>query len=138
MATWPEFDLGQALWTIPAARMKAAKEHVIPLGEPAMAVLRKAQKHGQGKVYVFPSVKTKATKDHTSEKPLSNMACLQLLKRMGRQDLTVYGFRSSFRDWAGDATTHPREVIEHAMSHQLKDLAEAPMRAARCSDAGAI
>jgi integrase len=58
-------------------------------------------------------------------KPLSNMALLMLLRRMGRDDLTAHGFRSPFRDWAGETTPYPREVIEHALAHQLKDKAEA-------------
>ncbi|MBS0173819.1 MAG: integrase, partial [Nitrospira sp.] len=57
--------------------------------------------------------------------PLSNMAMIALLKRMGRSDITVHGFRSTFRDWAGEQTTYPREVIEHALAHQLKDRSEA-------------
>lgn len=113
-ATWQEFDLQAKLWTIPAARMKAAKEHTIPLSEPALALLQDLK---QSDGFVFPGGK--------KDKPLSNMACLSLLKRMGRADLTVHGFRSTFRDWAGETTGHPREVIEHAMAHQLKDKAEA-------------
>ena len=114
-ATWQEIDLEAKLWTIPAARMKAGKEHVIPLSEPALELLQ-AIKQAESP-FVFPGGK--------KDKPLSNMACLALLKRMGRADLTVHGFRSSFRDWAGETTGHPREVIEHAMAHQLKDKAEA-------------
>lgn len=116
-ATWQEFDLDAALWTIPAGRMKAEKEHLIPLSEPALTVLRLARAEAGDRMFVFPGAK--------KNKPLSNMACLALLKRMMRGDLTVHGFRSSFRDWAGETTSHPREVIEHAMSHQLKDKAEA-------------
>ncbi|GAB2750065.1 site-specific integrase [Melaminivora jejuensis] len=116
-AEWREIDLTQRTWTIPAARMKAGKEHVIPLSDAAVNVLQmQADVYGKGD-YVFPGVKL--------QKPLSNMAGLALLKRMGRQDLTVHGFRSSFRDWSGEATNHPREVIEHALAHQLKDKAEA-------------
>ena len=116
-ATWAEFDLGEKRWTIPAERMKAAKEHVIPLSEPALAVLQRLKAEAKEGEFVFPGGKKNTA--------LSNMACLALLKRMGRGDLTVHGFRSSFRDWAGEATAHPREVIEHAMAHQLKDKAEA-------------
>lgn len=116
-STWSEFDLDAALWTIPAERMKAEKEHFIPLSDAALAALRKAHTDTGGSGFVFPGAK--------KGKPLSNMACLQLLKRMERSDLTVHGFRSSFRDWAGESTAHPREVVEHAMSHQLKDKAEA-------------
>ena len=116
-ATWQEFDLAGGLWTIPAARMKAKKEHVIPLSEPVLAALKRIQQAGAPGDFVFPGARR--------GKPLSNMACLMLLKRMGRADLTVHGFRSTFRDWAGEATAHPREVIEHAMAHQLADKSEA-------------
>lgn len=114
-ATWQEIDLDRRIWTVPAERMKAAREHVVPLSDAAVEVLQaQAAEHGaQG--FIFPG----------KAGPLSNMACLQLLKRMGRADLTVHGFRSTFRDWAGEATAHPREVIEHALAHQLKDKAEA-------------
>ena len=116
-ARWAEIDIGEKRWTIPASRMKAAKEHTIPLSDAALAVLQRLKAETKEGEFVFPGGKKNT--------PLSNMACLALLKRMGRSDLTVHGFRSSFRDWAGEATAHPREVIEHAMSHQLKDKAEA-------------
>ena len=114
-AEWREFDLSGKVWTIPAERMKAAKEHVIPLSEAALRILAELRDQSDGD-YVFPGPKGK---------PISNMAGLALLKRMGRADLTVHGFRSTFRDWAGESTAHPREVIEHALAHQLKDKAEA-------------
>ena len=117
-ARWSEFDLEQALWTIPAQRMKAGKEHTIPLSDAAVAILQLARQQCGESLLVFPS-------GRSGKKPLSNMACLSVLKRMGRSDLTVHGFRSSFRDWAGEASAHSREVIEHAMSHQLRDKAEA-------------
>lgn len=116
-ARWSEIDMAEKRWTIPAARMKAAKEHTIPLSDAALAVLQRAKAESKEIEFIFPGGK--------KDTPLSNMACLALLKRMGRSDLTVHGFRSSFRDWAGESTAHPREVIEHAMSHQLKDKAEA-------------
>jgi integrase len=115
-ARWAEIDFDNALWSIPSQRMKSGKEHVIPLTPAAIDLLKAAQKLGQGD-YVFPGGKV--------GKPLSNMACLVLLKRMERGDLTVHGFRSTFRDWAGETTAHPREVIEHALAHQLRDKAEA-------------
>lgn len=116
-ATWQEFDLKAGIWTIPAERMKAKKEHRIPLSDRAMELIKemlplKSSDTGP----VFPSPKGK---------PLSNMALLAVLKRMERTDLTVHGFRSTFRDWAGETTAYPREVIEHALAHQLKDKAEA-------------
>ncbi len=113
-ATWAEFDLDGALWTIPAERMKSAKEHVVPLSAAALVVLQQAR--AESNDFVFAGGKGAA---------LSNMACLAVLKRMGRADLTVHGFRSTFRDWAGETTAHPREVIEHALAHLLKDKAEA-------------
>lgn len=113
---WAEFDLDGALWTIPAARMKSGKEHVIPLSAAALAVMTKARAESPDSDIVFPGRKGKA---------LSNMSCLAVLKRMGRGDLTVHGFRSTFRDWAGESTAHPREVIEHALAHLLKDKVEA-------------
>lgn len=115
-ATWDEFDLDQKFWTIPAGRMKAKKEHRIPLGERTLEILTEMDKVRDSD-FVFPGWKAKTG--------LSNMAMLQLLKRMDRPDLTVHGFRSTFRDWAGETTSHPREVIEHALAHQLKDKAEA-------------
>jgi len=115
-ATWAEFDLDGALWTIPASRMKSGREHVVPLSAAVLAVLVKARAESNDSDFVFPGRKVAA---------LSNMACLAVLKRMGRADLTVHGFRSTFRDWAGETTAHPREVIEHALAHLLKDKAEA-------------
>ncbi len=115
-ATWSEIDMQQAVWTIPAERMKAKKEHRIPLTSRAVEILKEMEGLREGD-FVFPGWKAKAG--------LSNMAMLKLLKRIGRDDLTVHGFRSTFRDWAGETTSHPREVIEHAMAHQLKDKAEA-------------
>jgi len=114
-ATWAEFDLEAALWTIPAERMKSAKEHFVPLSAAALSVLKQAK--GESNGFVFAGGREGAA--------LSNMACLAVLKRMGRADLTVHGFRSTFRDWAGESTAHPREVIEHALAHLLKDKAEA-------------
>jgi len=115
-ATWAEFDLDGTQWTIPAARMKSGREHVIPLSIAALAVLVKARAESNDSDFVFPGRKGTA---------LSNMSCLAVLKRMGRANLTIHGFRSTFRDWAGETTAHPREVIEHALAHLLKDKAEA-------------
>lgn len=114
-ATWAEIDFQEAVWTIPANRMKAEKEHRVPLSARALAILRELQPLGGE--FVFQGLKV--------GKAISNMAMLKLLQRMARTDLTVHGFRSTFRDWAGEMTAHPREVIEHALAHQLKDKAEA-------------
>ncbi len=113
-ATWGEFDLSGACWTIPAGRMKAEKEHRIPLSGAALALL-KALPQGEGTALLFPS--TKGTE-------LSDMTLGAVIKRMGHE-VTAHGFRSTFRDWAGETTSYPREVIEHALAHQLKDKAEA-------------
>lgn len=112
-ATWGEIDLPSATWTIPADRMKAKKEHRIPLSEDAVKLLETLPRDSE---IVFPS---------PTGKQFSDAAMTALLKRMGRTDLTAHGFRSTFRDWAGETTGYPREVIEHALAHQLKDKAEA-------------
>ena len=112
LATWDELDLEKRLWTIPAIRMKAGKEHTVPLSDGAMLMLEKLPRLGP---YLFPGPKGK---------PLSDMALTQLMRGMGMSEVP-HGFRSSFRDWAGETTPHPREVIEHALAHLLKDKAEA-------------
>jgi integrase len=114
-ATWNEFDLAGKVWTIPGERMKAGKEHRIPLSDAAVALIE-AIPRVEGSDHVFPAPRGGA---------LSDMALTAVLKRMERNDLTVHGFRSTFRDWAGETTGYPREVIEHALAHQLKDKAEA-------------
>ncbi|WP_087724472.1 tyrosine-type recombinase/integrase [Pandoraea sp. PE-S2T-3] len=115
-ARWDEFDLRAEIWRIPAERMKAGKEHRIPLS-PAAKVLLEHMRSIKQNEFVFPGQR--------KDKPLSNMALLQLLKRMGRTDLTAHGFRSTFRDWVGETTHYPREVAEAALAHLLKDKAEA-------------
>ncbi|WP_281718925.1 tyrosine-type recombinase/integrase [Pandoraea apista] len=115
-ATWEEFDLTKGIWTIPAERMKMRKEHRIPLSSRATALI-KAQQEVQRSSYVFSGAR--------KGKPLSNMAMLQVLERMKRSDITVHGFRSTFRDWAGETTHYPREVCEAALAHGIKDKAEA-------------
>jgi len=113
-ATWAEIDLPAAVWTIPEGRMKAEKEHRIPLAPQAVELLRRMPRIA-GSDYVFPSPRGGA---------LSDMTLTAVLRRM-EVDYTVHGFRSTFRDWAGETTAYPREVIEHALAHQLQDKAEA-------------
>ena len=115
-ARWDELDKDKLTWTIPADRMKAGKEHTIPLSARASEIVKGLWKTRRGD-FIFPGAKTDAS--------LSNMAMHANLKRMGRTDITVHGFRSTFRDWAGEQTNFPREIIEHALAHQLKDKAEA-------------
>ena len=116
-ATWAEFDAG--LWVIPAARMKMGREHRIPLPTAAVELLEKMPRLGD---LVFPGTK--------KDKPLSDMSLTAVLRRMERNDITVHGFRSSFRDWCSEsvANSFPREVCEHALAHSLPDKIEAAYR----------
>jgi integrase len=120
-AQWQEVDLDRGTWTIPGERMKAGREHRVPLSAPALAILAQ-MKPLQAKPgdFVFPST---GKAGH-----LSNMALTELLKRMKRTDITVHGFRSSFRDWASEETSYSREVAEMALAHTLKDKTEAAYR----------
>jgi integrase len=108
-ATWQEIDLNKALWTIPASRMKASKEHQVPLSAAAVNLLKTLKLGRAGEEFVFPG--------QAGKKPLSNMAMLMLLRRMKVEEFTVHGFRSTFRDWAGDKTDVAREVVEQALAH---------------------
>jgi integrase len=116
-ATREEFDLDNATWTIPASRMKAQKEHRVPLSPRAIEIVREMLKLEQD--YVFAST--------GKGKPISNMAMLTLLDRMGVK-VTVHGFRSSFRDWAAERTAFPHEVCEMALAHTIPNAAEAAYR----------
>lgn len=113
-ATWGEIDIDQAVWNIPADRMKAGREHRIPLSNAALELLQHLPRT-DGSELIFPNTKGTA---------LSDMTLTAVLRRMNRP-ITAHGFRSTFRDWAGETTAYPREVIEHALAHQLKDKAEA-------------
>jgi integrase len=116
-ATWDEIDLDAKIWTIPAERMKAEREHRVPLSAHALAILNDMAAVRTNN-YVFPG----------NKKGLSNMAMLAVLKRMDRPDITVHGFRSSFRDWAAESTAYPGEVVEMALAHAIKNLTEAAYR----------
>jgi integrase len=118
-ATWDEIDLEENVWTIPAERMKAGNEHRVPLSDATVAIL-KAMKKEKRNDYIFPGLK--------KDKPLSNMSLLKVLKDMGRGDLTVHGFRSTFRDWTAECTDTPREVAEAALAHTLENKVEAAYR----------
>jgi integrase len=121
-ARWPEMDLNAKVWTIPPERMKAAREHRVPLSERALVMLKQMNEARMGD-YVFPG--------SIGGRPLSVMAMDMVLRRMG-ESVTVHGFRSSFRDWAGNETHFPRELAEHALAHIIGDKAE---QAYRRSDA---
>jgi integrase len=118
-AQWNEIDVDKKLWTIPAQRMKVGKEHRVPLSAAAVAIIEAMGKIKQSNM-VFPG--------HKVEQPLSNMALLTLLRRMKRADLTVHGFRSTFRDWAAERTSFPSEVAEMALAHTVSDKVEAAYR----------
>lgn len=122
-AQWNEFDLEEGVWIIPASRMKAGRAHRVPLSPPALALVRDMQQARSGD-FVFPGQK--------AARPLSNMAMEMQLRRMKQSEITVHGFRSSFRDWAGEATGFPREVAEAALAHVVGDQTE---RAYRRGDA---
>ncbi|MBI4693431.1 MAG: tyrosine-type recombinase/integrase [Gammaproteobacteria bacterium] len=119
-AKWDEIDLDAAVWTVPAARMKGHREHRVPLSPAAVALLKRLQKKRQPGDYVFPSA-------HRN-KHVTGAACLNLLHDMGHNDLTVHGFRSTFRDWAAERTAFANEVAEAALAHVIKDKAEAAYR----------
>jgi integrase len=120
-ATWHEPNLPEKLWTVPADRMKAAKEHRVPLSTRALAILREAESaRVAGNDYVFPGGKR--------NKPLSNMGMAAVLRRMGRGDITVHGFRSTFRDWAAERTNFPSDVVEMALAHVVGNKVEAAYR----------
>ena len=116
---WSELDLDKKIWTVPANRMKAGREHRVPLASRAVAILRQLEKDSTGE-FVF------AGRDRN--RPLSNMAMEMVLRRMNIDNATVHGFRSSFRDWAGNVTNFPREVTETALAHVIGDKAEQAYR----------
>ena len=122
-AKWTEFDTVGKVWTIPAERMKAKREHEVPLSDAALALLESMPKVGE---LVFAGTKTQI---------LSDMSLTAVIRRMNGDDkpvwadangegVTVHGFRSSFRMWAAETTNYPREVAEHALAHQLPDAVE--------------
>ncbi|WP_152046879.1 tyrosine-type recombinase/integrase [Aureimonas psammosilenae] len=127
-ARWSEIDLKKAVWTIPANRMKAGKEHRVPLSGRVVDILR-ALHEARTEEFVFPSLQRRDPLKPC--KPLSNMAMMMFLRRL-KVDVTVHGFRSAFRDWCGNETSYPREVAEQALAHHVGDAVE---RAYRRGDA---
>jgi integrase len=118
-AIWDEIDFQSKTWTVPAARMKAGKDHRVPLSSAALVLLKRLDE-SRINDFLFPGAKR--------GRPLSEMALLMLLRRMGRNDVTVHGFRSSFRDWAAEHTNFPREVAEMALAHAIPSAVEAAYR----------
>jgi integrase len=117
-ATWEEIDVEKKFWTIPASRMKAAREHRVPLSPRCLEIAEAMRKKGTDG-FVFPGPKLK--------EPLSTMAMAMLLRRM-KVKVTVHGFRSSFRDWASETTGFPHEVCEMSLAHTIANKAEAAYR----------
>jgi integrase len=117
-ARWDEIDLPEKVWTVPATRMKAGKEHRVPLSDRAKAILGELHR-ARVSDFVFPGFKRGC--------PLSNMA-LEAVLRRAEVDVTTHGFRSSFRDWAGDSTPFARDVVEAALAHAIESKTEAAYR----------
>lgn len=118
-AQWSEIDLADRVWTIPAVRMKTPRDHRVPISDALLALLVNLPRL-ETNPFLFPGLRP--------GKPLTNMAMLMALSRMGNSHLTMHGFRSSFRDWAGEATSHPRDVCEQALAHTIGNAVEAAYR----------
>jgi integrase len=118
-ARWDEINMAERLWTVPADRMKGGREHRVPLSDAAMAIIDAMAAIRTGE-FVFSGGK--------AGRPLSNMALLMTLRRIGRSDLTAHGFCSTLRDWAAERTNFPAEVAEMALAHVLSDKVEAAYR----------
>lgn len=115
-----EFDLGKRLWIVPPDRMKMEKELRVPLSEQALEIVREALKTAPKGGYLFPGQR--------KGKPLSNMAMLNMLDRMGYEEITVHGFRSTFRDWVADCTEYPDSLAEMALAHAVESKVEGAYR----------
>jgi integrase len=120
-ARWGEMDRERHLWIVPRERMKAGREHRVPLSAAALVILDKAEMiRSADNPFVFPGTK--------HGRPLSVMAMEMVLRRMKRGDVTVHGFRSTFRDWASERTGYPHEVCEMALAHTISNKVEAAYR----------
>jgi integrase len=118
-ARWSEIDVENGIWTVPAERMKAGREHRSPLSDRALALLRGLPRV-KGEELVFPGTRRNS--------PLSDMSLSAVLKRMGRRDVTVHGFRSTFRDWAAEVSLHHPDIVETALAHVISNKVEAAYR----------
>jgi integrase len=117
LAHWDEFDLERGLWIVPAGRMKAGREHRVPLSKPALDLLRKQERRADTP-FVFPALRGGS---------LSDMTLSAVLRRM-EVPAVPHGFRSSFKDWAAERTTYPNEMSEMALAHAVSDKVEAAYR----------
>lgn len=132
-AKWQEIDFDRKVWTVPAERMKGGETHVVALSSVAVGLLQRLQEvHTRGDFIFAGDPRPGNKQDAKHGRPLSNMAMMMLLRRMKLTDITVHGFRSAFRDWAGDETSFPRDVAEAALAHKVGNEVE---RAYRRSDA---
>ena len=122
-AKWTEIDMDNGVWTVPAIRMKAGKEHRVPLSAAALSIV-KLQKESAFCDFIFPSSRSSKTSEGS---PLSDMALLAVLRRM-EVPAVPHGFRSTFRDWCAEKTDYPREVAEMALAHTIGDKVEAAYR----------
>ncbi|WP_338608078.1 tyrosine-type recombinase/integrase [Pelagibacterium nitratireducens] len=118
-AKWSEIDFAERVWHIPAERMKAGQPHSVPLSNTAIELLSKLPRMEENP-YIFPGSK--------KNRPLSNMAMLEILRGMNDQNFTVHGFRSAFRDWVSETTMHPDTIAEMALAHTIKNKTEAAYR----------
>jgi integrase len=119
LARWDEVDLDGKLWTVPAERMKASRNHRVPLPPRVIEILTEAQEIAAGSELVFPG--------RSTDKPLSNMVFLKILERL-KAKVTAHGFRSAFRDWAAECTAYPRDTAEMALAHAVENKVEAAYR----------
>ena len=133
-AKWNEFDLNSRIWTIPGERMKAGRPHTVPLCQKTIEILNTLKPRNDG--YVFPGESTRNNKPNHLSDAAPRKLCNEMINRktgetfkdMYENDITIHGFRSTFRDWAADMTTEPREVAEACLAHILSDKTEAAYR----------
>ena len=125
-ARWDEIDLKAGIWTVPPERMKRKREHRVPLSAEAMKLIERLPRNGE---YLFTV--------NGNGKPIVAMSLRKALSRHGGDGFTVHGFRVGFRDWGGERTNAPRELLEVALAHAIGDPTERPMRAATCWRSGA-
>jgi integrase len=116
---WPEINFQEKLWTIPAGRMKAGKEHRVPLADRAMEILKIMKQRATSEL-IFGGER--------DGRPISDVAMTKALRRASGDNSTLHGLRSSFRDWCGDSTTHPRDIVETALAHAIENKTEAAYR----------
>lgn len=139
-ARWVEADMAAAVWTVPADRMKAGKQHLVPLSAPALVILKRMAEVASDEL-IFPGITGRAANADTlgkgrpgaltrdaGKRPMSDMTLTKVLRTAGADDATVHGMRSSFRDWAAEQTAFPGEVVEAALAHTIGNKVEAAYR----------